>query len=130
MQTLRRAHLYLGCFFAPLLVFFALSGLWQMYALRKPPATDRSPVVALLSSVHTGRGLKQGNPSTLSTPIMLTLVAAMAVSLVANIVLGIVMAFRFGHRRAAWWCLFAGAAIPILCVILALRHAAHILPDL
>lgn len=30
MKKLRSIHLYLGCIFAPLLLFFAVSGIWQV----------------------------------------------------------------------------------------------------
>jgi hypothetical protein len=111
----------LGCFFAPLLVYFAVSGLWQM-------AGAKSLALALLSSIHTGRGLKLGNPSTLSSPALRWFAAVMALSLVLNIALGVVMAFRFGQRRAALWSLFAGAATPAAVVVVTLWRAAAALP--
>ena len=33
MTQLRRIHLYLGCIFAPILIFFAVTGSWQLYVL-------------------------------------------------------------------------------------------------
>ena len=49
MQKLRSIHLYLGCIFAPLLVFFAISGIWQTLGfqsefLRKLSSIHRTPV--------------------------------------------------------------------------------------
>jgi len=35
MQKLRQIHLYLGCFFAPMILFFALSGVWQEFGLNR-----------------------------------------------------------------------------------------------
>ena len=52
MQKLRNLHLYLGCMFAPLLLFFAVSGIWQMVG------TKGSRLLGLLSTIHTSRGLK------------------------------------------------------------------------
>jgi hypothetical protein len=103
MQNLRRLHLYLGCFFAPLLVFFALSGAWQAFGAR-------SGSLALLSSLHTGRSLKVGDLTTLSSAPFR--------------VLGLVMAFRFGHARAAFWSLVAGTVLPATLVVVILVRAA------
>src|SRR5688572_28393334 len=33
MKKLRSLHLYLGCVFAPMLLFFAMSGIWQSLGL-------------------------------------------------------------------------------------------------
>jgi hypothetical protein len=115
MKTLRALHLYLGCIFAPLLVFFSISGLWQTFDLQ----WTRSGL-ALLSSLHTGRGLKAGG--SLSSPFMKYLIAAMALSLVLTVVLGIVMAFRFGHRRNALICLVAGVVVPVVLALVAGRY--------
>ena len=51
---------------------------------------------------------------------MKCLVVAMAASLIFTIILGILLAFRFGHRRAAALCLLAGFAVPAVLVVLAL----------
>lgn len=115
MKILRALHLYLGCIFAPLLVFFSISGLWQTFNLQWT-----RPGLALLSSLHTGRGLKTGGD--LSSPVMKAVVAAMAFSLVLTVVLGIVMAFRFGHRRKALICLGAGVVVPVVLALVAGRY--------
>lgn len=115
MKTLRRLHLYLGCLFAPLLLFFAASGAWQVI-LAHVPYEKRPPWLLLASTLHTGRGLKS-RLSTLSSPAMQWISVAMAVALAVTILLGIVMAFRFGHRLAASLCLFAGLVIPLLLVL-------------
>jgi hypothetical protein len=41
MQKLRSVHLYLGCLFAPMLLFFAISGIWQTYILGKTAKEDK-----------------------------------------------------------------------------------------
>src|SRR5881394_3314209 len=63
MQKLRSIHLYLGCLFAPMLLFFAISGILQTCALA--PAYQQSKALAWLSTIHTSHGLKVG---TLSSP--------------------------------------------------------------
>lgn len=122
MNRLRQLHLYLGCIFTPLLVFFAISGLWQNYFFHYPHDHDTHPrlrqAAALLSSLHTGRGLKAADgPETLSSPVFRFLVTAMALSLLLTMVLGVVTAFRFGHRRVATVCLIAGVVVPVSLVV-------------
>ena len=120
MKALRRLHLYLGCLFAPLLLFFASSGAWQALSLHQFRDGGQPPQwMALASTLHTGRGLKS-NPSTLSSPAMRWISVAMAAALAVTIFLGIIMALRFGHRGAALACLGAGLAIPLLLVLLQL----------
>ena len=55
IKAMRNVHLYLGVFFAPLLIFFLISGCWQTFGLHEakkdgsyaPPA-----IIKALSSVH------------------------------------------------------------------------------
>lgn len=120
MKTLRSVHLYLGCVFAPLLTFFAISGLWQMLY---PAGSETPTVLRWLSTVHTGRSLKvEGAVSSLSSPYLQWLIGLMAVSLVFTITLGVVMAFKFGRGQTALACLAAGIAAPCLLVLLAVMR--------
>ncbi|HTY89002.1 MAG TPA: hypothetical protein VMB80_16265 [Candidatus Acidoferrum sp.] len=120
MMTLRRVHLYLGCTFAPMLIFFAVSGLWQMGLRHNSDGTGRGDsVFAWLSTIHTGHPLKAG---TLSSAAMTWLVTAMAASLVVTVLLGVVMAFKFGSRRAAAACLVAGIVLPTILALLAWKQ--------
>jgi hypothetical protein len=125
MNRLRQIHLYLGCVFAPLLAFFALSGIWHNYFLYYSRPDEHHPrvrhVLMVLSSLHTGRGLKSGE--TLSSPTLRFFVAAMALSLLVTMLLGIVMAFRFGRARVALLCLLAGVVIPLVLIAFAVVRA-------
>jgi hypothetical protein len=113
MKTLRRLHLYLGCFFAPLILFFAISGTWQVSFAHHPTSGgEPSPRLALLSTLHTGRGLKVAETPTLSSQPMRYFVTAMAVALVVTVGLGVIMAFRFGHGWVTLGCLLGGIAVP------------------
>src|ERR1043166_8757174 len=118
MQKLRSLHLYLGCLFAPLLLFFAVSGIWQTFGWHfkgGPPAP--------LSSVPNQRGLKDG--ANLSSPWLGFFVLIMAAAFILTTVLGIIMALKFGrNRRAAIGCLIAGVLVPaVFIVIAALQHS-------
>jgi len=113
MQKLRAAHLYLGCFFAPLLLFFALSGMEQTLGLH-----NQSRLLARLSTIHTSHGLKAGG--SLSSPWLMAFVLVMALSFVITTVLGIWLALSVGkNRRAALYCLAAGILIPAAMIVLA-----------
>ncbi|MBI3558192.1 MAG: hypothetical protein HY074_18150, partial [Deltaproteobacteria bacterium] len=37
MRSLRQIHLYLGCIFAPLLIYFSISGAWQTFRFNDVP---------------------------------------------------------------------------------------------
>jgi hypothetical protein len=110
MQKLRSIHLYLGCLFAPLLLFFAVSGIGQTLGLH-----NHSRLLERLSTIHTSHGLKAGG--SLSSPFLMVFVLIMAVSFVATTILGIAMALKFGKsRRAAFCCLGAGVLIPVIII--------------
>ena len=118
MLFLRRLHLYLGCLFAPVLIFFAISGGWQLYRLNDK-AKDGSYVppapVTVLSAIHKNSHLP-GKPELAYTPLRTFMLAA-AVGLVVTTLLGVVMAFR---SCRSWLtpvlCLVAGVAIPLVAL--------------
>jgi ABC-type nitrate/sulfonate/bicarbonate transport system permease component len=114
MVFLRRLHLYLGCLFAPALIFFAVSGSWQLYRLQDS-AKDGSYVaprpLQVLSAVHTNSHLPPKRASEY-TPLR-TFSLAAAVGLVVTTLLGVVMAFRLSQSfMAPVLCLTAGIAMP------------------
>lgn len=129
MKTLRTLHLYLGCLFAPMIVFFCVSGLWQRFGIEYRNsgwARSVQSALALLSTLHTGRGLKNG--ATLSSTGMTVIVVTMAVALIFTVGLGVVMAFRFGHKRAAVLCLLGGVVLPLVLCLATMTSAPAIGP--
>jgi hypothetical protein len=126
MKMLRLVHLYLGCMFAPLLVFFAVSGVvqrfWSEITQHFPEAFVGK--LALLDTLHTGRALKLGG--NLSSGLMTVFVVLMALSLVFTLLLGILMAFRFGHRRSATICLALGFVIPLVVTLLTMTPSREL----
>jgi hypothetical protein len=112
VNKIRLVHLYLGCFFAPMLVFFAISGTWQELHLQW-----HNDFLNLLSTIHTGQGLKSRGLSSLSSPFLICFIVLMAASLVLNIILGIIMAFRFGRLALVIGSLAAGIVIPLLLIL-------------
>ena len=91
MKKLRSLHLYLGCIFAPLLLFFATSGIWQMCGFQ-------SKTLAMLSTIHTSKALKIGS---YSSPALKIFVMLMAISFILTTILGVVMALKYGTSRSA-----------------------------
>jgi hypothetical protein len=117
MNLLRRIHLYLGCFFAPMLVFFSISGMWQVYGVQWG---DNARVLQLLSTIHMGHnmGFKDRHAFTLTSPYLEYFVVLMAASLVTSIILGVIMAFKFGRGTLALASLAAGALVPLILILL------------
>lgn len=112
MQKLRALHLYLGCLFAPMLLFFAASGIWQTLGIH-PRLLQR------LSTIHTSHALKAGG--SLTSVFMMAFVLVMAASFMLTTVLGVVMAFKHARsRRVVLTCLGTGIALPLALVLLAL----------
>ena len=116
MNTLRRVHLYLGCFFAPMLAFFCISGIWQVFGLQWE---DNAHVLKLLSTIHMGHNLRSKGPGyTLTSPWLEYFAVAMAVSLLVSLTLGIVLAFKYGRGTLALISLACGILIPLGLILL------------
>jgi len=117
MNLLRRIHLYLGCFFAPMLIFFCVSGIWQVYGLQWVNGPN---ILTYLSTIHMGHQLYFKDPTkayTFSSPYLEFFVALMAVSLVLSIILGVIMAFKFGRGTLALASLAGGVLLPLILII-------------
>lgn len=110
MQKLRSAHLYLGCVFAPLLLFFAISGIWQTLGLH-------STLLDRLSTIHTARRLKSG--ADLNSVFLNIFALIMAGGFILTTILGVLMAIRHGRsRRVAVCCLAFGVVFPLVLVLI------------
>src|SRR4051812_31135619 len=100
----RQWHVYVGCFFAPLLIYFSLSGAWQVFRLNDVPKTQNPAAIRralhALSTPHTSAALPDANRrnSLASLPFKL-LSAAMAVGFVLTAFLGIQMGLQAKSRR-------------------------------
>ena len=114
MKSLRALHLYLGCLFAPILIFFAVTGAWQLFnwhESKKDKTYTAPPSLAALSFIHKDAHVP-GTPGRQPTPLRYFMLAA-AAGLVVTSVIGIVMAYRFSQRpMVATVCLAAGIALP------------------
>ena len=110
MKDLRRVHLYLGTFFAPMLLFFALSGVWQEIGLQRYGSWIR-----YLSAIHTGARLKSAahGPSSI---FLQGFAVLMGLSLIITIIIGIILAFKYGRGSVTIGCLAAGFLIPLALI--------------
>jgi hypothetical protein len=118
MKSLRRIHTYLGCFFAPLLLFFVLTGWYQtVYHERLKSPADAETIGQRLRTVHVDQiypgGHELRHPS--SAKLFQALVVVMAVALVITVCLGVVLAFRSTRKRwPVWVSLILGVLVPVL----------------
>ena len=139
MKRIRALHFYLGVFFAPLIIFFALSGALQVFKLHEAyRATAGQPGdwVAWFASFHKDQawieprrapakpaaaagGEGKARPaheekSPWAQPLK-WLVAAMGLALAGTAVLGLYMAFGYpSRRRNCTLALVAGIALPLV----------------
>lgn len=120
MKTLRQLHLYLGCVFAPVLIFFAISGAWQMFDLhqgRKDGSYVPPKILVTLSDVHQHQQLERRSPGGAVPLRYFVLIAVLG--LVLTTILGIVMAFRFSRSKGVvLLCLLVGIFLPAILLFL------------
>jgi len=126
MKSLRRAHLYLGCFFAPMLLFYLLTGWYQTVEPNriKEPGEAESLVqkfrVVHVYQVYPGKS-ETRKPS--SPKLYQALVVVMAIAATLTIVLGVVLAFR--SLKPVWPVLLVlalGILVPALMLWLGQRR--------
>jgi hypothetical protein len=120
MKKLRQLHLYLGCIFAPILIFFAVTGAWQLFGLHrytKDGSYTPPRAVAVLSEVHTTQHVPAASHGS-ALPLRFFMLAA-AIGLVLTAILGIIMAFKFSRSKSpVVLCLTAGVVIPVVILII------------
>ena len=124
MRTLRRIHLYLGCFFAPLLIFYVATGWYQtVNPDRRKGVGDSNDFVSRLNRVHVEQYYPTDSASGYSTYLFRGLVVAMAVALIITVVLGIILAFRtMRNKWPVWLSLVLGIILPIVMLWLGQKH--------
>ena len=115
MRWLRTLHLYLGCLFAPMLIFFAVTGSWQLFNWHqsdKNPEGYKAPrALAALSYIHKEAHIPPTRGRA-PTPLRYFMLAG-AIGLITSAVLGVIMAYRFSRRPlVATVCLMLGIVLP------------------
>ena len=130
MKRIRQFHLWLGIFYAPVIIFFAFTGALQTLGLHEAnPRTGEPPHqwIASLSQIHKNQRFRKPTPSEARDPGALILAlkyfaVLMSVGLIAAGFLGIYMAFKYNRdKRLVCGLLIAGIAIPVVLLICANR---------
>lgn len=118
MKLLRRLHLYLGCFFAPLLLFYIATGWYQSVTLRRNKGLgEAEDWLSKVRSVHVDQIYPAESANGYSPLLFRTLIILMSIALIITIVLGIVLALRSVRRKSlVWLSLALGIATPILAL--------------
>lgn len=118
MKWARKLHLYLGCFFTPLLLFFILTGWYQTInpeRLKHP--SEAETLLQKLRTVHVDHIYPGEDEFTKpsSPKAFQVLVVIMSIAGTATIGLGVYLAFRtIRPQWALWATLGGGILIPIL----------------
>jgi hypothetical protein len=122
MKFLRRAHLYLGVFFAPLLLFFIATGWYQtLYTNRNKSLGEQQTWIDKLTSIHVDSIYPAESANTFSPTLFRVLVVAMAVALIVTVLIGVYLAFKtLRVKWPVWAALVLGVLVPVLCLWLGL----------
>lgn len=116
MRRIRQLHLYLSCFFTPLLVFYTATGWYMTLQMdrRKDPAEAES-LVRKLAAVHTDQIYPAAFANSWSPALFKVLVVVMSIALLISVGLGVYLAFRVvKHRIWVWISLLLGVILPVI----------------
>ena len=124
MRTLRRLHLFLGCFFAPLLLFYILTGWYQTLSIdRRKGLGEAENWIDRMRSIHVDQIYPTESAMSYSPKLFQFLVVLMSVALVVTVVLGVVLALRsLKQVWMVWLALLLGVAFPVLLLWLGQKH--------
>lgn len=124
IKIARSVHLYLGCFFAPLLTIFIITGLVQTFNLHEARKNGYKPPAAIeaLSQIHMNQRLATNEFRPESSTFFRYLVVAMSIGLLLNMYLGIVMAFKFADPKMVWFLIIVGVLVPAVVLALPWLH--------
>ena len=124
MKLIRRIHLYLGCFFAPLLIFYVATGWYQtVNPDRRKGVADSNDLISRLNRVHVEQYYPTESASGYATYLFRGLVVGMAIALVTTVALGVVLAFRTSRNKwPVWLSLALGVVLPIVLLWLGQKH--------
>jgi len=116
MKRLRRVHLYLGCFFAPLLIFYVSTGWYQtVNPDRRKGVADSTDLISRLSRVHVEQYYPSESATGYRTKFFRLLVVLMAIALITTVILGIILAIRTSRNPwRVWLCIALGIVLPVV----------------
>jgi uncharacterized iron-regulated membrane protein len=118
-RALLRLHRYVGLFAAPVVIFFSLSGIWQVYRLqetRKDGSYTAPRVLSEASLVHKVERLEKG-PAASAFKLVVSSTAAL---IAFSTILGIIAGARTTRSKWLVVCLLAtGTAVPLALYLMA-----------
>ncbi len=118
-------HRYAGLVTAPLILFFAISGIWQVFRLQddsKKTGYKAPAALKAASEFHKVEGLKKGSGATTAFKTTITVVA---VALAFAACIGIILGFRTTRPLwIAYLLLSIGITLPLVMYLLALQGKA------
>jgi hypothetical protein len=122
LRRLRQVHLLLGCFFAPFLTYFALSGAWQTLRWNEAPKNQPANVYSLMSFPHVYQTMPGAVPKIERSHSFKWFAVLMSFGFIATAALGVYMAWRAAsQRRLVLLCLVAGVLLPMAFMWSSLR---------
>ncbi|HUQ30737.1 MAG TPA: hypothetical protein VM095_01400 [Pyrinomonadaceae bacterium] len=121
MKRIRQIHFYLGVFFAPIIILFAISGALQTFRLQESPkGSSYTPPswIVKLADVHKDQRASHEPGNSRSLPLQ-WFVVLMSVGLVGTSILGIYMAVKYNREKRLVIGLIAlGFIIPLALLYL------------
>ena len=116
MNRLRRLHTYLGCFFAPLLIFFVATGWYQTWNPdRKKGVGEGGGWIGKMMTIHVDQILESAKATAYDPRPFQYLVILMSLALIATTLIGIFLAFRFSRQKwPIWISLALGVLAPVV----------------
>jgi len=116
LKHLRRAHLYLGVFFAPLLIFYISTGWYQTVNVdRRKGLGEAEGVVDKMVSIHVDQVYPADKAVGWDPALFRVLVVIMSLALLTTVLLGMFLAIRStAHRWPVWLSLALGILLPML----------------
>lgn len=122
MKRIRQIHFYLGVFFAPMIILFALSGALQTFRLQDTPkdgSTYAPPAwIVRLADMHKDQRPAHEPGVRRSLPLQ-WFVVIMSVGLISTSALGIYMAFKYiRDKRVVFGLIILGFVIPLALLYL------------
>ncbi len=116
MKFLRRLHLYLGCFFTPLLLLYIGTGWYQtVSANRNKGIGEGGGWREKLTSIHVDQVFPTESAETYTPQLFQYLVVVMSIALMITIFLGVFLAFKTSRKAwPVWLALVLGLLIPMI----------------
>jgi len=114
MKWTRKAHLYLGCFFTPMLLFYILTGWYQtVNTERLKSPSEATSFLQKVRTVHVDQIYPGENEfDKPSNPKMFQfLVILMSLAGTVTIALGVFLAFKTIRPKWALWATLAGGVL-------------------